>query len=137
MSFAPWSFFSGQVFTVITEDGQKREGGLYSYTAQDIRRVPGRITINKTRKTTERINKFGEEIKQSIYCTTPTSYPLSIDLENKKADVIYFQQRFWRVVSSNVFNQLIPHCEAIAEHITLVSYDLRQLLPLEDVSNTQ
>ena len=54
---------------------------------------------------------------------------MTIDLEDKKADIIYFQERFWKVISSNVFKQLIPHSEAIAEHMTLVSDDLKALIP--------
>ena len=129
MSFAPWSFFSGQSIIVITEDGRTRDRGLYNYRGQSLRKIPGRITINRTRKTSERRKDYGEYIEQSIYCTTPRNYQLSIDLENKKADLIYFQSRFWKVVSSNVFVQLIPHCEAIAEHLTVVSGDLKRLLP--------
>ena len=129
MSFIPWSFYTGQEILVIRESGKTRERGLYSYTEQSIEKIPGRITINKARKTPDRQANFGEVIKQTALCTTPPEYPLTIDLEDKKADIVYFQERFWKVISSNVFKQLIPHSEAIAEHMTLVSDDLKALIP--------
>ena len=71
MSYAPWSFYTGQEILVIREAGKTRERGLYSYAEQTIEKIPGRISINKVRKSPERRSGFGEEIKQSIYCTTP------------------------------------------------------------------